>query len=91
MRWGVARGQRRGSGCRVGGKQTVIGPRASQSVASRLLYTPFAKYAVGYYNRGRAKKAKGDKEGGIADYNRAIELDPKLSGLLQSDATLLRR
>ena len=28
------------SGLMRGGKQTVIGPRASQSVASRLLYTP---------------------------------------------------
>jgi hypothetical protein len=27
-----------------GGKQTVIGPRAFQSVASRLLYTPFLKH-----------------------------------------------
>jgi tetratricopeptide (TPR) repeat protein len=33
--------------------------------------------AVDYYNRGNAKKAKGDLDGAIADYNRAIELNPK--------------
>jgi len=32
--------EKRLSGLMRGGKQTVIGPRASQSVASRLLYTP---------------------------------------------------
>jgi hypothetical protein len=31
--------ENRSSGLMRGGKQTVIGPRASQSVASRLLYT----------------------------------------------------
>src|SRR5439155_26586183 len=31
-----------------------------------------------YYNkRGLAKEAKGDHDGAIADYNRAIELNPK--------------
>src|SRR5215510_8125917 len=35
--------------------------------------------AVDYFNRGVAKKAKGDFEGAIADYNLAIELDPKYS------------
>src|SRR4029077_10182209 len=34
-----------------------------------------------YYNkRGLAKEAKGDHDGAIADYNRAIELDPKYAG-----------
>jgi lipoprotein NlpI len=33
--------------------------------------------AVDYFNRGVAEKANGDFEGAIADYNRAIELDPK--------------
>jgi tetratricopeptide (TPR) repeat protein len=33
--------------------------------------------AVDYYNRGLAKQDKGDLDGAIADYNRAIELDPK--------------
>jgi Flp pilus assembly protein TadD len=28
-------------------------------------------------NRGFAKQAKGDVDGAIADFNRAIELDPK--------------
>jgi hypothetical protein len=32
--------ENRPSGLMRGGKQTVIGPRAFQSVASRLLYTP---------------------------------------------------
>ncbi len=35
------------------------------------------KFAYAYYNRGIAKKAKGDIDGAITDYNRAIELDPK--------------
>ena len=30
-----------------------------------------------YYNRGNAKQAKGDLEGAMADFNRAIELDPR--------------
>jgi Flp pilus assembly protein TadD len=30
-----------------------------------------------FFNRGNAEKAKGDLDGVIADYNRAIELDPK--------------
>ena len=33
--------------------------------------------AVDYFNRGVAEKAKGNLEGAIADYTRAIELDPK--------------
>ena len=33
--------------------------------------------AVDYFNRGVAEKANDDLEGAIADYNRAIELDPK--------------
>ena len=35
--------------------------------------------ASAYYNRGNAKDDKGDLDGAIADYNRAIELDPKLA------------
>ena len=33
--------------------------------------------ADGYNNRGIAKQAKGDLEGAIADFNRAIELNPR--------------
>src|SRR6266545_3627431 len=36
----------------------------------------FASY---YNNRGLAREAKGDLDGAIADFNRAIELDPKLA------------
>ncbi len=35
--------------------------------------------ASAYNNRGNAKKDKGDLDGAIADFNRAIELDPKLA------------
>ena len=37
----------------------------------------FGSGSIAYSNRGVAKKAKGDLDGAIADYNRAIELDPK--------------
>src|SRR5438128_7669797 len=36
----------------------------------------FAPY---YNNRGLAREAKGDHDGAIADYSRAIELDPKFA------------
>src|SRR5882724_4291433 len=32
-----------------------------------------------YNSRGLAKEGKGDHDGAIAEYNRAIELDPKLA------------
>lgn len=35
--------------------------------------------AAEFYNRGNAKKDKGDYDGAIADYGRAIELAPKFS------------
>ena len=35
--------------------------------------------AADYYNRAHAKKAKGDLDGALADYTRALELDPKLA------------
>jgi tetratricopeptide (TPR) repeat protein len=34
-------------------------------------------YAEAYYNRGIAWADKGDYDRGIADYTRAIELNPK--------------
>jgi lipoprotein NlpI len=50
-------------------------------VAASLGVVPTAGIAqsnsVDYFNRGVAEKANGDLEGAIADYNRAIELDPK--------------
>src|SRR3989344_6946387 len=36
-----------------------------------------ANLALAYNNRGIAKRAKGDLNGAIADYNRALELDPR--------------
>ena len=33
-----------------------------------------------YNNRGLAKEGKSDHDGAIADYNRAIELNPKYAG-----------
>ena len=38
--------ENRSSGLMRGGKQTVIGPRASQAIASRLLYAPWAPVSV---------------------------------------------
>jgi len=35
--------------------------------------------AKDYYDRGNTKSSKGDLDGAIADYNHAIEIDPKLS------------
>ncbi len=37
-------------------------------------------FAPNYNNRGLAKEGKGDHDGAIADYNRAIELNPKYAG-----------
>ena len=34
------------------------------------------KFAFAYYNRGRAFEAKGNHDRAIADYNKAIKLDP---------------
>ena len=36
-----------------------------------------SQLADDYNSRGLAKEIKGDHDGAIADYNRAIELDPK--------------
>ena len=36
-----------------------------------------ANLAPAYSNRGKAKHAKGDLDGAIADFNRALELDPR--------------
>src|ERR1019366_198984 len=37
-----------------------------------------ANLSWAYLNRGIAKKQKGELDGAIADYNRAIELDPRV-------------
>jgi tetratricopeptide (TPR) repeat protein len=48
------------------------------AILSAVSNTAFAQTtAVDYYNRGNAEKAKGDLDGAIADYTRAIELDPR--------------
>ena len=33
-------------------------------------------YVEAYVNRGNAKKASKDYEGALADYNKALEIDP---------------
>ena len=37
------------------------------------------QYAIAYSNRGAARSAQGDNEGAIADYTRAIEINPQLA------------
>jgi tetratricopeptide (TPR) repeat protein/DNA-binding beta-propeller fold protein YncE len=50
---------------------------ASASPAPELKIGPSPKDAQGYVNRGDARGQYGDMAGAIADYRRAIELDPK--------------
>jgi tetratricopeptide (TPR) repeat protein len=50
---------------------------ASASPAPELKIGPGPKDAQGYVNRGDARGKYGDLAGAIADYRRAIELDPK--------------
>jgi tetratricopeptide (TPR) repeat protein len=38
-------------------------------------------YAPAFYNRGNARRAKGDVDGALADYNEAIRLDPSLKSV----------
>ena len=47
----------------------------------------FAPY---YNNRGLAKEGKGDQDGAIADYSRAIELDPKFAAGAYSNRGLAK-
>jgi lipoprotein NlpI len=50
-------------------------------LAASLLFPTFgiAESAADYNNRGNAKRDKSDLDGAIADYNRALELDPKFA------------
>ena len=50
-------------------------------LAASLVFPTYgiAETAADYNNRGIAKVGKGDFDGAIADYNRALELDPKFA------------
>jgi len=50
-------------------------------LAASLVFPTYgiAETAADYNNRGIAKVGKGDVDGAIADYNRALELDPKFA------------
>ena len=50
-------------------------------LASSLVFPTYgiAETAADYNNRGIAKVGKGDFDGAIADYSRALELDPKFA------------
>ena len=43
-----------------------------------------ADSAAKYLDSGKALHAKGDYDGAIADYSKAIELNPKFADLLQN-------
>ena len=45
---------------------------------SLLTRSTVAESAADYFNSGRAKASKGDMNGAIADYTRAIEINPEL-------------
>src|SRR5258705_11188169 len=50
-------------------------------LAASLVFPTYgiAETAADYNNRGIAKVGKGDFDGAIADYSRALELDPKFA------------
>ena len=62
---------------------TTLPPKLLAFVLSLMLPAVAAaqtsQLADDYNSRGLAKEIKGDHDGAIADYNRAIELDPKQS------------
>src|SRR5438132_126199 len=62
---------------------TTLPPKLLAFVLSLMLPAVAAaqtsQLADDYNSRGLAKETKGDHDGAIADYNRAIELDPKHS------------
>ena len=62
---------------------TTLPPKLLAFVLSLMLPAVAAaqtsQLADDYNSRGLAKETKGDHDGAIADYNRAIELDPKQS------------
>lgn len=54
---------------------TVVRPIQGQTATGRLQsQTPST--AREYFNRGFARQANGDLEGAVADYTKAIEVDP---------------
>jgi tetratricopeptide (TPR) repeat protein len=36
------------------------------------------KYATAYYNRGNSRRAAGDRDGAVADFQQALKLNPHL-------------
>ena len=47
--------------------------------------------AIAYYNRGVDKQNLGDYEGAIADYNRALEIDPDHDDASDNRERLLKK
>jgi tetratricopeptide (TPR) repeat protein len=59
--------------------QIVMLPALNQSSDACIIPRQETQMLLNYINRGWAKRAKGDFDGAIADYSKAIELNPKLA------------